>query len=282
MTLLGSVLQHLRDMLVGIIAYLPQLVAGLLVGLLALLVAGRVRRWGEALAARLKAPEQVERLIINLAYVLALVVGLIVALSVIGVNVYSMVAGLGITGLVVGFALKDILENMIAGVLLLLRRPFDLGDFIEVEKFAGTVTNIAIRDTTLRTPDNVEAILPNRLVYTSPILNASAYALRRREVTLVLAYSPDLARTLRVILDAVTHAEGVAGGNPPSIWLGSLDESRVMGTLYFWVDTPTHDLLETHSAVVEAIQAAVLREKIEMPYSFQVVQLQQPAPPGGR
>lgn len=281
MNLLQSIEQQFKEMLVNIIKHSPQVLAGVLVGLLTFVIAQRVRRTGKKLADRIEAPEQVERLIINLLYALSIIVGLAVALSVMGVNVYGLVAGLGISGLIVGFALKDILENLLAGVLVLLQQPFNLGDYIEVGDHLGTVIDVALRDTTLRTLDNVKVSIPNRIVYTTPIVNYTAYPMRRREVKVGIGYGQDIGRALHLILEAAAGVDGVVVDDEtmqPALWLNSLDDSALAATLYFWIDMRTHSLLAVHSAVVNAVQAVADREGINLPYPTQVVQVRQLPP----
>ena len=115
------------------IAYIPQLIAGVLVGIIMLGCVRLVRRWATKIALRTEAPPEVEQLIINSIYFFSICVGLTITLAVLGVNVMGLIAGLGLSGLAVGFALKDIIENLLAGALILLQRPFTLGETIELE-----------------------------------------------------------------------------------------------------------------------------------------------------
>ena len=209
-------LQTVRD---RVIAYIPQLIAGLLVGAIAVVCVRLIRRWAERIALRTEAPPEVERLIINSVCFSSIVVGLTITLSVLGVNVMGMIAGLGLSGLVVGFALKDIFENLLAGALILIQRPFIPGHIIEIGDIMGTVTNVEIRATTLRTYDNVEVVIPNRTVYSSVIQNLSTYPTRRRQVSLGFGYGENLGEAIQILMDRLQNTNGVAVDPAPFVTL---------------------------------------------------------------
>jgi small-conductance mechanosensitive channel len=265
---LVSMLQQIQALLTTFTGWLPRLLVGIVVGLVSLFIAGRLRRWGQTISERFNAPPPVEQLIINIVYVLALVLGGMLTLSVMGVNVVGLVAGLGIGGLIIGFALKDIIENLIAGVLLLLQQPFKLGDVIEVAGIMGTVVNVQIRATTLRTPDNVQVLIPNSTVYSSIIKDFSIIPLRRHQIELGLMPGESLPRTIQSLLETVRQVEGVASKPAPTFALLNLEDAGkspdantpyvVAGVLYYYIDTRQHSYMDTHSRVVAAIQQAAL------------------------
>jgi small conductance mechanosensitive channel len=268
---LANLLTQAQTVLDQIIAYAPRLVAGLLVGLAMFIFARQTRRWGRRIADRAEAPEEVEQLIINLIYVLALMVALTLTLSVLGVNVYGLVAGLGVSGLVVGFALKDIIENLLAGTLILLQRPFAPGQTIEVADVTGTVTGVKLHATTLITFDRTEVVIPNRIVYTSVVKNYSVYPVRRRQVSVGIGYGEDLSQAVRILLETVQSIEGVVEDPAPFVSLDDFGDSAVAGTLYYFIDTANYGYVDTHTAAVTALQEAVNRHNIDLPYPTSVV-----------
>jgi small conductance mechanosensitive channel len=265
---LVSMLQQIQALLTTFTGWLPRLLVGIIVGVVSIFIAGRLRRWGQNLSERFNAPPPVEQLIVNVVYVLALVLGGMLTLSVMGVNVVGLAAGLGIGGLIIGFALKDIIENLMAGVLLLLQQPFQLGNVIEVAGVTGTVINIQIRATTLRTPDNVQVIIPNSTVYSSIIKDFSIIPLRRRQVELGLVPGENLPQAIQSLLETVRQVEGVARKPAPAFALLNLEDGGksggtdapyvVAGVLYYYIDTRQHSYIDTHSRVVAAIQQAAL------------------------
>lgn len=264
-------LVRFQEMLASAIAYLPRLVVGIVVAIAAWFLARWMRRWAARIARRARAPQAVENLVANATYVAALLLGVTITLAALGVQVFALVTGLGVGGLVIGFALKDIIENLIAGVLLLLQRPFDPGDLVQVGGATGHVTGVHLRATTLKTLDNEEVVIPNAGVYTGQITNYSTYLRRRRRVTLGIDFTEDLARVSQIVLDAARAVEGVAADPAPSIALDDFGDSAISGTLYYYIDTSAHDYVGTHNAVVRAVQEAVNRTGVQLPIPTSVV-----------
>lgn len=203
-----------------------------------------------------------------------IVLGILVALDQIpGVDITSFLAGLGILGFTIGFALQDIARNFIAGILLLVRQPFDIGDAVEVAGHAGTVMEINVRDTVIKTWDGVMEILPNMDVYASPIVNYSELSDRRRTVMIGLGYGQDVERAKEVFLEAMRGVDGVLADPAPEILAEELGDSSLTLAARFWVNQVSHNLFGVHSEVVEAIDRAAEREGLDLPYPIQTVRL---------
>ncbi|MBN1428707.1 MAG: mechanosensitive ion channel family protein [Anaerolineae bacterium] len=266
-----QLIDQFGDVINQIIAYTPRLVAGLLVGAIMLICVRLINRWAQQIALRTEGPPEVEQLIVNSIYFLGITVGLIITLSVLGINVMGLIAGLGLSGLVIGFALKDIIENLLAGVLILIQRPFALGEVIEIDDITGTVTHIQIRSTTLRTADNIEVVIPNSTVYTAIIKNYSAYAVRRRQISLGFGYDENLDEAIRILIDRLQKIDGVVDMPAPSITLNDFGDNAVAGMLYYYIDTRRFDYIGTHTAVVQALQEVVKEHEIDLPYPTKIV-----------
>jgi small-conductance mechanosensitive channel len=247
------------------------LVGGLLVGMIMLVCVRLIRRWAQQIALRTDGTPEVEQLIVNSIYFFSISIGLTITLSVFGVNVMGMIAGLGLSGLAVGFALKDIIENLLAGALILIQRPFDLGEVIELEGITGAVTHIQIRSTTLRTFDNVEVVIPNRTVYGAVIRNYNTYPVRRRQVSLGFGYGENLGEAIQILMDKLQSIEGVSDDPAPFITLNDFGDSAVIGTLYYYIDTEQFSYADTHTMVVQALQEVVKDREIDLPYPTQIV-----------
>ena len=254
-----------------VIAYIPQLAGGLLVSAIMVVCVRLIRRWAQQVALRVDGPPEVEQLIINSIYFFSIAVGITITLSVLGVNVMGMVAGLGLSGLAVGFALKDIIENLLAGALILVQRPFALGEAISLEGVTGTVTHIQIRSTTLCTFDNTEVVIPNRTVYGAIIKNYSTYPVRRRQVSLGVGYGENLGEAIQILMDKLQSVEGVADDPAPFITLDDFGDSAVTGMLYYYIDTKQSDYVGTHTAVIQALQEVVKERDLDLPYPTKVV-----------
>ena len=279
MGIVEIVAQQLDEILVSLIGFLPRLVAALVLAVVFVFLTRWLRRIARRAIARTQAPPQIVQLSVNGLTVLMIAIGAIVVLGTMGVNVAGLVASVGLTGIVAGFALKDTLENLMAGTLLLIERPFVPGDAIKVGEFAGEVTDVVIRATTIRTYDGVEVIIPNKVVYTSAITTYSTYPTRRRELALLLGYEENLARAIEVVLASVPGVPGVVSDPAPSAWLSGFESGAIALTITFWVNTEERGLFETHSDVLAAIQAAANREKLAIaPASTHEVLLREEQP----
>ncbi len=252
----GGLTERLQSILTDVVAFAPAFIIGLAVGVLGFLAARTARQRGRALARRLDWPPQVEQLLISLAYYVLLVVSLILMLSIWGVDVIGLTAGLGIGGLVIGFAVRDLLENFIAGVLLQLQAPFKVGDYVQVAGQEGMVTDITLRATTMRTPEGVQVIIPNASVFKSTISNYSTYGFRRAEIELQIDRSFQVERAAAIFRSALEGIEGVASEPHPYLIASEVSGNRLKVRLLFWVDTRTHDIVEVRSNALRAVTRA--------------------------
>jgi small conductance mechanosensitive channel len=165
---LTGVLNEFREKAVEAV---PAILTGLAVLLVFWIVAAVGRRLIALAAPRVKADTGVVLLLSRLYYYGVLTFGLITALGTAGVEVGALVAGLGLTGFALGFALKDVLSNFVSGIMLLAYRPFHIGDVIEMGEFLGTIETIRIRDTLVRTADGRLVIIPNTKLITEVVVN---------------------------------------------------------------------------------------------------------------
>ena len=267
------VLQQLSELLIAAVDFVPRLVVAIVV-FLASLVLARLAGRAVRRAAR-HVDEEITRLLSRLTGVTVIIVGTIVALDQVDFDVTGLVAGLGLVGITLGFAFQDIAKNFIAGILLLVQQPFDIGDAIEVAGYQGTVTDVDIRATTLKAWDGQQVIVPNADVYTSPIINYSKYPARRIVLGVGLGYEEDLARALAVFMEAIRGIDDVLDEPVPAIYCKSLGSSTVEMEAYFWIDQTKSSLAEVTSKAVQALKEVAVREGINLPYPIQTVRLRQ-------
>ncbi|HYN88163.1 MAG TPA: mechanosensitive ion channel family protein [Ardenticatenaceae bacterium] len=243
--------------LARLILRIPTFVLGLLAALFFLWLARWVRRRFYAFCERRAWPAEIELLLSQTIYVAILVTGLVAVLGIWGLNVTGLVAGLGIVGVATGFALQQILANFIAGVLLLIQRPFALGDQIKSGEFQGEVSAVTLRATLLRTSDNREIIIPNATIYTSSIVNLTRYRQRRTGLPLTLGGGHDLDEARRAILETVRAVEGVLREPSPDLVATGSDESGTAFELQYWTDSAPAVVNATGARVVAALQKLV-------------------------
>ncbi len=234
----------------------------------------RLARWSLQRTLRRRQTPSFTQVMSRLAGWLVLVVAVLVAIAVTSPSVkpVDLLAGLGFFSVAVGFAFQDILENTLAGVLLLFRQPFRSGDQIEVKDQAGTVEAISIRETQIRTYDGELVLIPNRDVYKSVIRVQTHYELRRMEFIVGVAYEADPARAIHVIVAALTGVEGVSDEPLPEALATKLGPSTVDIRVWFWTDPRQHDALLSMSAAIVAVKAALDAARIELPADILVLQ----------
>ncbi|WP_431468877.1 mechanosensitive ion channel family protein [Sphingosinithalassobacter sp. LHW66-3] len=193
----------------GFYAQLPSVVAGLIFLLLAWIVGKLLARLVRRIAVRRRRPD-LGNLLGSLAFGGLMVAALLVAAAIIFPTVHpgDILAALGIGSVAIGFAFKDILQNLFAGVLILLRRPFLQGDQIEAQGFEGTVEHIESRATLLRTYDGRRVIIPNADIYTSPVVVNTAFPVRRDEYDIGIGFGDRPAEAAGKFLEAIATLRG--------------------------------------------------------------------------
>jgi small conductance mechanosensitive channel len=235
----------------GLVRRLPYVLAALVALGLTALVARVVRRTVERALRRGGAERHVVVVVATLAFYGAVAVGLVVALSLGGVNLGVLVGSLGLATVALGFALQDIVSNFTAGIVLLLEHPFTEGDHIAIAETEGEVEEIQIRATRLRAPDGQLVIVPNKLLFTQVVTNATATMRRRVEVPLEVPYGQDAARARELLVAAAAEVDGVAEDPAPRVLTNDLGQGARSLRLWFWVDSRSHDPLRVRSEVLE-------------------------------
>lgn len=244
---------------------IPRVFAAIVVIGMFCLLARAVRYLLRAIFRRTVEDITVESLIEQLSYYAILAIGFFVAGDALGFDPTTVAAGLGLTGLVLGFALKDILSNFVSGLLLLLLRPFKIGDQIVVGDLEGAVERIELRATKLRAYDGRVMLVPNAEVFTSRIVNNTADPVRRGRVTAWVQYDTDLKKAIEAARSATMAADGVLASPPPTVRVDALGQDDIVLEITFWSDSQRSDFKNTASAVRARIVAAFKRFGIGLP-----------------
>jgi len=171
----------------------------------------------------------------GLAHYLVLTVVIIAVLSLFGIETTSLVAVVGAAGLAVGLALQGTLSNFAAGVMLLVFRPFKLGDYVEVAGSAGSIQEVGIFSSTLHTPDNVKVTIPNSAIYGQTIKNYSANETRRVDLVIGVSYGDNLATAVQIINDVLAKEARVLAEPAPTVAVAELGDSSVNIVVRPWV-----------------------------------------------
>jgi small conductance mechanosensitive channel len=193
-----------------------------------------------------------------------LLVVIIASLSQLGIDTTSLIALLGAAGLAVGLALKDSLSNFAAGVMLLVFRPFRIGDFVSVAGVDGSVEKIHVFTTTILTPDNKENIIPNSAVYGGVITNYSAKETRRVDMVFGIGYEDDIKKAKEVLMSIVTSHEKTLSDPAPLVAVSELADSSVNFAVRVW--SKTSDYWTVYFDCQEQVKIAFDEAGISIPY----------------
>lgn len=267
--------QAFQDWFATFVQLIPKLISAIVIFIVTLVVSDFFAKWVKRLAK--KRIENIE--ILHLLFLLTrwsvLILGTIFALSQVNFDVTGFIAGLGVAGFTIGFALQDIAKNFISGILLLSRQPFNIGDYVKVnDDYSGKVKEINVRDTVIETLDGEIVIIPNQAVFENPIINYTQSRLRRSTVMIGLGYEEDVHHATKVFLDVIKNVPGVESQPEPIIRAKQLGDSALMLEALFWVDQRNNNLLSIHSDVVTAIKGTSDEHNINLPYPVQTVLLQ--------
>jgi len=241
-----------------------------------ILVVGRwaakaVRRTTEKLMMRSKTDPTLVTFVGNLIYIALLTFVVLAALAHLGIQTTSFIAVIGAAGLAVGLALQGSLANFAAGVLMMIFRPFQAGDFIEGGGVAGTVEEIQIFTTQLRTPDNKTIIIPNAKITGDNITNYTKKESRRVDLVIGVAYRDDIEKVKRVLSDVLKNDERVLADPPPTIAVLELGDNSVNFAVRPWVKTA--DYWNVYFDTTERIKKRFDAEGISIPFPQRDVHL---------
>lgn len=249
---------------------IPNLLTALAIFIVSLYLARAVSNVLRRVLNRRKAPTGVTQLLAQLTLWTIIVAGTITALQRF-FNVTAFLAGLGILGFTVGFALQDVMKNFASGIILLLQQPFHVGESIGVKGFDGTVLAIDLRSTEMRASDGRLIILPNAEILANPIINYSRANQRRVDLSLNLPYTsqPDTVRG--IFLNAIQNVNGYISDPKPMVVFNNLTNSAMELNANFWVDITKSDPAQAKDAVLMQIKSALKKEGIEIPHPIQAV-----------
>ncbi len=198
---------------------------------------------------------------------------LISILAMVGIEMTSFIALMGAAGLAVGLALQGTLQNFAGGVIILLFKPFKVGDYIETQGHSGTVKEIQIFNTVLKTPDNKTIILPNSPVSTSSLVNYSTEPQRRVEFTFGISYEDDIDKAKGILNQLIEADDRILSDPAPQVVVGGLADSSVNIIVRAWVNSA--DYWNVYFEILEAGKKAFDNEGISIPFPQQDVHLYQ-------
>ncbi|NWG08373.1 MAG: mechanosensitive ion channel [Chloroflexi bacterium] len=264
---------YLNDFIDNFIKGIPNLLTALVIFVVSIYLAAVVSRIVRRVLALRKAPEGVTHLLSQLTRWAVIIAGTITALQRF-FDVTAFLAGLGIIGFTVGFALQDVMKNFAAGIILLIQQPFHIGDAIGVKEYEGTVMEIDLRATEMKTFDGRIVILPNAEVLANPIVNYTRADRRRVDLLVGIPYETDAETARKAVLEAIKGVPGIVAEPEAMVGFSSFGDSTLQLSAFFWIDMTKTNPLAAKDEALTRIKATLENRGIHNSLPAQIVYLQ--------
>jgi small-conductance mechanosensitive channel len=258
----------------SLIVLLPNLILALIVFAIFWFGARGLKSLVRRLTRRHRQARNLGLVLGRLSQGVVILIGLFVALSIVipSFKVGDLVQLLGISGVAFGFAFRDILQNFLAGILILLTEPFQIDDQIVFKNFEGTVEDIQTRATTIRTYDGRRVVIPNSELFTNSVTVNTAWDNRRLQYDVGIGYGDDIDRAKQLIMEAVANLEVVLKEPAPDVLVMELAESTVNIRVRWWINPPRRaEALDTRDKVLTAIKNKLTANGIDLPFPTQQI-----------
>ena len=267
----GIAIEHVDSWVDGAVRLLPNIAVALVVLGIAMGVGALLRRLVENRAHK-RQRDNLGDVLGGFIKWMVILFGFLLAATIVipSLKPGDLIAGLGVSSVAIGFAFKDILQNWLAGLLILLRQPFDIDDQIEVNGFEGTVMRIETRATIIKTYDGQRIVMPNSEIYTNAVLVKTAHEKRRSQYDVGVGYGDGIENACEVLLAAINSVDDVESDPAPEALPWDLAASWVTIRVRWWTDSRRSDVVRVQSKVILSIKLALDKAGIDMPYDTQV------------
>lgn len=270
MNYIGTLRDQLQDMGTGFIEALPSIAIALIILFVTWIVARFAVRISDMIVGRTEIRASLKNLIDTLVKLGIWLIGLFIAAVVVmpDLTPASLLAGLGIGAVAIGFAFQDIFENFLAGVLIMVREKMRIGDIIECEGITGKVEHITLRETHVRKLSGELTVVPNSILFKNPVEIFTDVDQRRHEVVVGVSYDTQLDHAADVIHRAVEDVDDVLASKGVDIFAQEFNSSSVDFLVRWWAGSTPRAGWESKDKVVRAIKAALDEASIEIPFPY--------------
>jgi len=273
-SIVSRLIESLQSWLNGFIDLLPNLVLAVVIVAAFGFGSRYVQKAVCQLIGRMTQRKAVANLFANIAKLATVVVGVFIALGLLHLDktVTSLLAGVGVVGLALGFAFQDIAANFVSGVLMVFRRPFADGDIVEIGGETGHVQKIELRATQLTTFDGLTVTLPNKEVFQNKIINYTRTSHRRVSFDVGVAYSDDLRVAQQTAVDAISKISNRATDRDVEVYYTSFGDSSINFTLRFWLnEADQQSYLKARSEAIMCLKEAFDKAEITIPFPIRTL-----------
>ncbi|MGY0590233.1 MAG: mechanosensitive ion channel family protein [Paraglaciecola chathamensis] len=244
----------LQSWLEQTIAHLPNFVVAIFITIVFSILARVLSRMLRKGLHRALESRQIADLLASIFKAIVMCTGLFIALEFLGLSgtVTSLLAGAGIVGLAIGFAFQDMTENLIAGIAMGIRKPFELGDVVQAEGVFGNVRAINLRNTIVETFFGQIEVIPNKILFRNILTNYSTIGVRRLEIPVGISYGDDPAAAAKLLTDKMNECDFVVKKEETAVYVESFGDSSINMLVWFWIDYPgdTGFMVARHEAVI--------------------------------
>ncbi len=256
-----------------LVAWVPGVLIGITVFIVVLFVAGLIRRLLRKYLLKRTDDLLIAQFIVRMIYILMVIVGIVIALDAGGLDgaATKLLAGAGVSAVILGFAFKDIGENFLAGIFLAFKRPFRIGDMVDVQGIKGRITGLNLRETLVKTLDGKDVFIPNSIIIKNPIINYTLDGYFRDSFIVGLDYSENITKAIDIIHRTIRGLNnGLGTGKDPQIVVKDLGSSTLNLEVHFWLvtDKPEFNIPGLRTMVVTEVLEALDEEGFYMPASI--------------
>ena len=270
MDYVGTLTDQLHSMARALVASLPSVVIALVILVITWIVAKFAVRIADAMTGKTTLRPSLKNLVDTVVKLVIWIAGFMIALMVVlpGMTPASLIAGLGIGAVAIGFAFQDIFENFLAGVLIMLREKMRIGDIIECEGIKGKVEHITLRETHVRKLSGELTIVPNSILFKNPVEILTDEQMRRHEVVCGVSYDTDLDHAAEVIEKSVRSVEGIELDKGVDVFAIEFNSSSVDFKVRWHAGSTPRSMWESQDKVIKAIKRGLDDAGIEIPFPY--------------
>lgn len=275
---LQVLISRLEEFTKSFIAISPNIIAAVMFILLTWFVAWGVRKLLKNVLHRAKMRHALAEALIGLTGTAIWLSGILISamIALPGLTPANALAGLGIGSIAIGLAFKDIFENYLAGLLILVREPMRINDYVECQDIEGQVKRIAIRDTYLRRTDGVLVMVPNAFLFKNPVRVLTDEDLRRQTLIVGVAYGESVSESRSVIEKAMENLETVNKSKPVQVFAQEFASSSINFEVAWWTRSRPLDIRKSRDEVVDTIKSALDKANIEIPFPYRTLTFKEP------
>jgi len=272
-------LTQVNDIMRATIAILPQVAVAIGVVIVTAFISKLIQKFAKRIFARTKLRRSLQELFTLLLSIAVWFLGIMIAAVIVfpGLTPSSILAGLGIGSVAIGFAFKDVFENFLAGIIILFRREMRIGDYIACEGIEGKVDHIAIRESHIRQTDGPLVIVPNSILFKNPVIIRTDNDVRRVTVICGVAYDVDVDHARDIMTKAVQSCDTVVQDTKPiQIFAQEFAESSINFEVTWWTGSAPVDVRTSRDQVITKVKSALDEAGIEIPFPYRTLTFKEP------